>query len=200
MGGKDRPEGLNNLAKNILDREIRVKIIESEKPVYGYLNEDGSSNDAKIITRIALQPLYRKANIMLSKDNITEEEKNKIKEENNFLVKYYGELTPIIEKVKDYKEGDDINKLKRMTANTLIKNLKNKYKITVLSDMDPALQKAAKNHGISDNQRLDQQNHAILLDLENTNHNLNMKNAVLAKVLGGRGEKISHISLGVKTH
>ncbi|WP_145480484.1 hypothetical protein, partial [Yersinia similis] len=87
---KDRPEGLNNLAKNILDREIRVKIIESEKPVYGYLNEDGSSNDAKIITRIALQPLYRKVNIMLSKDNITEEVKNKIKEENNFLVKYYG--------------------------------------------------------------------------------------------------------------
>ncbi|CNF47272.1 Uncharacterised protein [Yersinia similis] len=195
---KDRPKGLNNLAKNILDREIRVKIIESEKPVYGYLNEDGSSNDAKIIIRIALQPLYRKANIMLSKDNITEEEKNKIKEENNFLVKYYGELTPIIEGVVDYKEGDNINQLQRMTANTLIKSLKDEYKITVLSDMDPALQKAAKNHGISDNQRLDQQNHAILLDLENTNHNLNMKNAVLAKVLGGRGEKISHISLGGK--
>ncbi|CNH72552.1 hypothetical protein [Yersinia pekkanenii] len=208
---KERPEILKTLIEKLLDKSIKVKVIESEKPVYGYLNpETGGSDDAKILERIALQPLRNKLNNIFYDEELTYEEKIKLLQKNNFLVKYFGEPIKLTKKISEieYEEknkykGKKIDNLQRMQANTLMTELVNDYgkdNIKILSDMDPALQKAARNNNINPSNRLDQQNHAILLDLKDPHdkNNLNMKNAVLAKVLGGRGEKISHISLGGK--
>ncbi|MBU9810543.1 hypothetical protein J1785_12465, partial [Rahnella sp. SL6] len=66
----------------------------------------------------------------------------------------------------------------------------------LLTDMDPYLQKAASSVGVPGKRCLDQQNHAILLNLNDAQLNFLPKYALLSKVLGGYGEKISHIDLG----
>lgn len=182
--GAQRPEQLTNLSKELTDKFISVKLIESEKPVYGYLDKaTGGSDDARILERIALYPLRN--------------------EEVDFLKQYFDgkPLQLNLSDIPDYHSEIKINELPRMSANVLIEELVGKYgveNVYVLSDMDPALQKAAKNNGIIGTNRVDQQNHAILLDKEDSHSNIEIKKAVLAKVLGGRGEKISHISLGGK--
>ncbi|CND36309.1 hypothetical protein [Yersinia pseudotuberculosis] len=209
--GKERPKILNKCIEDLLNKGIKVKVIESEKPVYGYLNpETGGSNDAKILERIALQPLRNKLNNIFFDEKIADKEKSELLQKYKFLEEYFGKPIKLTEKiteieyeVKNKYKDKKIDNLQRMQANTLLLGLVNKYgkdNIKVLSDMDPALQKAAKKSGIKGSNRLDQQNHAILLDLNDpfNKNNLNKKNAVLAKVLGGRGEKISHISLGGK--
>lgn len=186
--GTPRPAILASVAGKLLEKNIRVKFVESEKPVYGYLDkETGGSDDASILERFSLHPLR----------NAQRNEKNE------FLSHYFPvkALRSVLSGIGDYQSGDSINDLPRMSANRLVEDLISQYgkdNIKVLSDMDPALQKSSHNHGIIGGNRLDQQNHAILLDAANLNINLEMKKAVLAKVLGGRGENISHIGLGGK--
>ncbi|ALL39880.1 hypothetical protein B9T65_00045 [Serratia marcescens] len=186
--GTSRPAILASVAGKLLENNIRVKFVESEKPVYGYLDKKtGGSDDASILERISLHPLR----------NAQRNEKNK------FLSHYFEvkTLQSGLSSIGDYQSSDSVDDLLRMSANRLVEDLISQYgkdNIKVLSDMDPALQKASHNHGIEGGNRLDQQNHAILLDATNQNINLEMKKAVLAKVLGGRGENISHIGLGGK--
>lgn len=186
--GTPRPAILASVAGKLLEKNIRVKFVESEKPVYGYLDKKtGGSDDASILERISLYPL-RNA---------------QCNEKNEFLSHYFQvkALQSDLSTISDYQSSDNIDDLLRMSANRLVEDLITQYgkdSIKVLSDMDPALQKASRNHGIVGGNRLDQQNHAILLDATDLNINLEMKKAVLAKVLGGRGENISHIGLGGK--
>ncbi len=183
-----RPALLASVAGKLLEKNIRVKFVESEKPVYGYLDKKtGGSDDASILERISLHPLR----------NTQRNEKN------DFLSHYFQVKTLQLElsNISDYQISDNVDDLLRMSANRLVENLIIQYgkdNIKVLSDMDPALQKASCNHGIASENRLDQQNHAILLNTTDSSINLQMKKAVLAKVLGGRGENISHIGLGGK--
>ncbi|NDO82781.1 hypothetical protein CJP72_18990 [Citrobacter sp. NCU1] len=182
--GNQRPEQLIKLSEELTKKSISVKLVESEKPVYGYLDKaTGGSDDARILERIALSPLRN--------------------EKMDFLKQYFEEklLQPSVSDITDYNSEIKINELPRMSANTLIDELVGNYgveNVYVLSDMDPALQKAANNNGVIGTHRLDQQNHAILLDINAPHLNIEMRKAVLAKVLGGRGEQISHISLGGK--
>lgn len=186
--GTPRPAILASVAGKLLEKNIRVKFVESEKPVYGYLDKKtGGSDDASILERISLHPLR----------NAQRNEKNEFLS-NYFQVKT---LQSDLSRIGDYQSSDNVDDLLRMSANRLVVDLISQYgkdNIKVLSDMDPALQKASRNHGIAGGNRLDQQNHAILLDATNLNINLEMKKSVLAKVLGGRGENISHIDLGGK--
>jgi len=182
--GTPRPELLTKLADKLVTNNIDVKFIESEKPVYGYLDpKTGGSDDPKILERIALAPLRG--------------------EKYKFLHKYYPQKDSIkdMSSIHNYKLGDSIEELTRMSANDLMNDLTKKYdkkNIVALSDMAPDLMKAAKNNGILKGNRVDQGNHALLLEPDNNKKNHSLENAVLAKVLGGRGEKISHIALGGK--
>lgn len=104
---------------------------------------------------------------------------------------------------KDYSGDIDIDSIPRISAFNLIKNIIQENKggkdnIWILSDMDPGLQKAAQKHGIPAEHRVDQQNHAILLNENDVDSNVVLPNAVLAKVLDARGGMISHIALGGK--
>lgn len=187
--GTQRPALLENLANKLVEMGVQVRIAESDKPVYGYLDaKTGSSNDPEILKRIALHPMRDK----------------EITEKNYFLNKYFPQDTLQQQKeIKDYPAEDGFENLPRMSASALIENIisvngKNKDNIWVLSDMDPGLQKAAHKHGIPDKHRVDQQNHAILLKETEEDSNLVLANAVLAKVLDARGANISHIALGGK--
>lgn len=187
--GTQRPALLENLANKLVDMGLQVRIAESDKPVYGYLDaKTGSSDDPEILKRIALQPLRYKERT----------------ERNYFPNKYFLQDTLQQQKeIKDYSTGDGFESLPRMSASALIGNIisvngGNKDNIWVLSDMDPGLQKAAHKNGIPDEHRVDQQNHAILLNETDEDSNLVLANAVLAKVLDARGANISHIALGGK--
>lgn len=187
--GTQRPSLLENLANKLVGTGIQVRIAESDKPVYGYLDaKTGSSNDPEILKRIALHPLRDKERT----------------EKNNFLNRYFPQSTLQQQKeIKDYIPGDGVENLPRMSASSLIEkvisvNGHSKDNILVLSDMDPGLQKAAYKHGIPNEHRVDQQNHAILLKEADEDSNLVLANAVLAKVLDARGASISHIALGGK--
>lgn len=187
--GTQRPALLENLANKLVETGVQVRIAESDKPVYGYLNaKTGSSNDPEILRRIALHPLRDKERT----------------ERNSFLNRYFPQESLQQQKeIKNYTIGDEVENLPRMSASTLIENIirvngGNKDNIWVLSDMDPSLQKAAHKHSIPYEHRVDQQNHAILLKKTDEDSNLVLANAVLAKVLDARGANISHIALGEK--
>ncbi|QUG76196.1 hypothetical protein GKQ23_14835 [Erwinia sp. E602] len=187
--GTPRPALLEILAKTLLSNGISVILAESDKPVYGYLDEKtGSSNDPEILKRIALHPLRDKEKIG----------------KNAFLNKYFPcQLPPQKSSFKNYTPGDDFENLPRISAFTMMENIirmndQKKDNIWVLSDMDPGLQKAAHKNCIPRKHRVDQQNHAILLKENDINSNLLLANAVLSKVLDARGAGISHIALGGK--
>lgn len=189
--GTKRPAQLSDIAGKLTARNIDVKFIESEKPVYGYLDKTtGGSDDARILERIALHPLRNTS------------PKGKYKFLANYFTKKPREAS--FENIEKFSSGSsqfNLDELPRMSAPQLIDSVAQVYglgNIKILSDMDPALQKAARNAGIAESQRLDQQNHAILLNRSDREKNVSMDKAVLAKVLGGRGEHISHISLGGK--
>lgn len=187
--GTQRPALLKSLANKLVEKGVQVRIAESDKPVYGYLDaKSGSSDDSEILKRIALHPLRDKERT----------------EENYFLNKYFPQgMLQQQKEIKDYPTRTGFENLPRMSASALIENIisvngGNKDNIWVLSDMDPGLQKAAHKHGIPDERRVDQQNHAILLKETEEDSNLVLANAVLAKVLDARGANISHIALGGK--
>lgn len=187
--GTQIPALLENLANKFVEMGVQVKIAESDKPVYGYLNaKTGSFNDPEILKRIALYPLRDKERT----------------EKNSFLNRYFSQNTLQQQKeIKYYTTGDRFEDLPIMSASALIKNIisangKNKDNIWVLSDMDPGLQKASYKHSIPHEHRVNQQNHAILLKETDEDSNLVLANAVLAKVLDARGSSILHIALGGK--
>lgn len=168
-----RAPGLDDIAHNLKDQGVTVVMAEADKSVMGYLQPEGASDDSKIITGIAYTPRRPCA----TTDNILN--------------------------VKIFKAKGDFADLPSISAKDLMKSIQQfvgpdvmHSKFKVLTDMDPALQKAARDVGIPGEQRVDQQNHAILLDTEHVAANLHPKYAHLAKVLGGTGELVSHIDLG----
>lgn len=185
--GTPRPVLLGKLADKLVSQGVDVRLVESDKPVYGYLDEKtGCSNDPEILKRISLQPLRNKEKIG----------------KNSFLEKYFPQKKPVhINDLRSYTPGDNLDNLPSISASRLIEsiiNVKGKDNVWVLSDMDPGLQKAALKQNICQERRVDQQNHAILLHRDDHNSNLAMANSVLAKVLDARGAKISHIEPGGK--
>lgn len=178
---------LQTLANKLASRGIHVLLTESTKPVYGYLDDKtGGSDDAKILERLASNPLRYRNNRPALLPDISHRTRTLSPE--TFLSNIL-----------------DINKLPVIESADLFSHLK-KYldiktfqkRIYVLTDMDYSLQKSAAKAGVPAIHRLDQQNHAILLDPKNSAMNLLPKYALLAKVLGGTFENISHISLGEK--
>lgn len=184
-----RSNMLNRVANKLIAHNVTVKFAECGKPIYGYINKSsGSSNDVETLRRIALHPLRNKKTSPL----------------NHFIEKYfhsknevkYNEITP-------YRLGDDLNDLPKITHENLISGVINTDKISkenvfILTDMDPGLQKSAFNHKIPNDNRIDQQNHSIMLKKDNKKTTRYYANALLAKILDARGGKISHISLGKK--
>lgn len=172
--GKPRPKQLADLARNLKNEGVTVLLLEAEKSVHGVLNEDGSSKDEAILDRIAQMPRRDQA-----------------------------PLTTIAQAV-EFNADADIQQLKQIDANHLVDSIheimgqENMGKVFVLTDMDPALQKAAARYGVPDHQRVDQQNHPILLNLNDAHANLAPNMGVLGKVLGGHGEYVAYIGLGEK--
>lgn len=183
--GTPRSPLVASLARKLVSQKIHVWIAESDKSIYGYLNKDtGGSDDANILQRVTHFPLRNQQN----KIN-TSEKKQKI-------------ITNLNECVY-FKNDTSENELPVISAKDLMSGVLAEFGHTViaertylLTDMDPYLQKAASSAGVPGKRCLDQQNHAILLNLNDTQLNLLPKYALLSKVLGGYGEKISHIDLG----
>ncbi|WP_395489114.1 hypothetical protein ACG1VR_14100 [Cedecea davisae] len=184
-----RPALLKNIANRLVSAGVQVKVTESDKPVYGYLDEKtGSSNDPKILKRIALHPLRDKKQFG----------------KNLFLKNYFPQHhLPHKNEIRHYAKDDDLEILPRISATNLFENIihisgHSKKNIWILSDMDPGLQKAAHLYDIPNVQRVDQQNHSLLLKKNDDDSNLSLANAILTKVLDAREANISHIALGGK--
>jgi len=174
-----RPAALSDLAKALLEHGVHVIGAEADKSVYGFLDQKtGHSDDAAILDKFAH---YATRDTLGRKTSLTA--------------------------CKIYRNPDDFQTLPKISARHLMRSLAAIIgdeaiytKVKILTDMDPYLQKAAKNQGVPGENRLDQQNHAILLNPDHPNSAANFVpvNALLAKVLGGTGERVSHIGLGEK--
>ncbi|GLT16652.1 hypothetical protein GCM10007938_04280 [Vibrio zhanjiangensis] len=168
---------LLDLCRLLAVNNIHVILSQCDKPIYGYLTENGGSDDPQIMRRLASYPQRQVSDKTLLDARLFNP---------NSHESVYGSI-PII------------------TAKNLFSTLTDtscgsaiaKEKIYVLTDMAPDLQKAASKHDISKTHRIDQQNHAIMLKPDMRDDNA-PQNALLAKVLGGTGEQISHIGLGEK--
>lgn len=174
--GKERPAQLASLAKSFSDIGATVLLVEAEKSIHGFLKDDGSSDDPAILNRINLMPKRADADLIT------------------------------VAQAKVFSGAGDLAKLQSIDANHLVDSVyemlgaENMHKVVVLTDMDPALQKAAARFGVPDDNRVDQQNHPILLALDEGKQadNLQPHMGVLGKVLGGHGEQIAYIGLGEK--
>ena len=172
--GQPRPAALRQLADKLKHNGINVVVAEADKSVYGFLDKKtGGSDDASILDKLA----------------------------------HYSQRGPDtttqLTDCRAYRGSDDLQALPSISAKDLMQSLHDLAgdampdKVRVLTDMDPYLQKAAQQQAVPGAHRLDQQNHAILFSpAAEANHA--PKNALLAKVLGGTAEKISHIGLGDK--
>ncbi|MCS2160977.1 hypothetical protein MUU47_07515 [Scandinavium sp. H11S7] len=155
--GTPRSPLISALAKKLVEHNISVILAESDKSVYGYLNKDtGGSDDAAILKRMSHYPLRDTA------ANV--DDKNKITGLNEC---HYFQL------------GTDLTHLPLISAKQLMSSIAATLgqnilteRCYLLTDMDPGLQKAAAAVGIPGKLRLDQQNHAILLNLNDTQLNL----------------------------
>ncbi|NOH72246.1 hypothetical protein F0225_12990 [Vibrio pectenicida] len=168
---------LSDLCRLLSANKVNVILAQSDKPIYGYLTKSGGSDDTNIMRRLASYPQREVSNKTLADA--------KLFHPNNSDVSYQSLPTITAKNIFSYIVGE---KSKGLIA---------EEKIYVLTDMAPDLQKAAGKHNIMSTHRVDQQNHAIMLQ-PNDQHDHNPKNALLTKVLGGTGEQISHIGLGEK--
>ncbi|TPG59301.1 UDP-N-acetylglucosamine--N-acetylmuramyl-(pentapeptide) pyrophosphoryl-undecaprenol N-acetylglucosamine transferase [Ewingella americana] len=180
-----RPVALKTLSQALIDKGIPVWLAESDKAIYGYLNkETGGSDDASILQRISHFP------------------------QRNASATHNAGTSASVSSLRDclaYKPGMEFTALPVISAKDLMSSISRLFprevmenRCYVLTDMDPYLQKAAALHGVPGKRRVDQQNHAILLNLTDSELNLLPKYALLAKVLGGTRESVSHIALGGK--
>lgn len=171
---KPRPAQLGALLASFKQAGVEVLMVEAEKSVHGYLKDDGSSDDVSILHRMAMHPWRSDADITT------------------------------VTQAKAFHGPGDIAGLPSIDANHLVDSAieilgdEHLDKLYMLSDMDPPLEKAGKRMGAPGEQRVDQQNHGILLDLDDRSANLKPNMAVLSKVLGGYGERVGHIGLGEK--
>ncbi|AYN27492.1 hypothetical protein D8682_11195 [Buttiauxella sp. 3AFRM03] len=183
--GTPRSPLVANLAKTLINRQINVWIAESDKSIYGYLNkETGGSDDASILQHITRFP----------QRNVTPQSARKDDSQKTIT-----ELTQCV----SFQTDEDCKNLPIISAKNLMNSMAATFgreimaeRCYVLTDMDPYLQKAAQAAGVPGKRCLDQQNHAILLNLNDSQLNILPKYALLSKVLGGYGEQISHIDLG----
>ncbi|RDU94679.1 hypothetical protein DWV00_32765 [Trinickia dinghuensis] len=192
--GRDRPRSLDTLATKLKANGIHVIVAQADKSVYGYLDaRTGGSDDAKIIERFATYP---KRNDSPAPRLLANDRRQQIN----------GATIGSITEARSYSsDGESFKRIPVISAKQLMTSVHNTIggaafgsKVRVLTDMDPYLQKAAKNLGVPDEHRVDQQNHAILLNAENPELDMVPEKSLLAKVLGGTGEHVSHIELGAK--
>ncbi|KAB8065250.1 type 1 periplasmic-binding domain-containing protein [Janthinobacterium violaceinigrum] len=174
--GKERPDSLEVLAKQLKDKNINVIVAAATKSVQGFLREDGTSDDPRILTDFANSPLRDTSAYITGLEDAKHLESN-------------------------FK--DEFKDVKTIEAKDLMQSISNaigadkmKTHVRVLTDMDHTLQKAASNHEVPSEHRLDQQNHAVMLEMNDSD--LKKENAVLSKVLGGNREMVAHIDLGGK--
>lgn len=195
----NRPDELENLASTLNRRGINVVVAEADKSVIGYLREDGSSDDPRILDRLADMPNRPDAATatVLDAGLYTGPESINWQDLQHVSISAKDLMTTIRETITpeepDAADGGRPHRRPRL-------NHPIEYKVKVLTDMDPALQKAARQVGVHDDNRLDQQNHGIMIstDPRHAGDNLLPEKAFLAKVLSGMGERVSHIGLGDK--
>ncbi|AEG94112.1 hypothetical protein [Ramlibacter tataouinensis] len=173
--GKPRSkQQLDKIAAHAKAQGIEVLLVQADKSVMGYLKPSGASDDAKIIDRFAKHAARPTADI----SHIEQ-------------ARIYGEAS-------DFDNPNSISgKHLGLTLKELIGEKAMGERVKVFTDMDHDLLKGMLNAGVSPNNAVDQQNHAILLEGE-VSKDVVDKNALLAKVLSSRGAKISHIGLGDK--
>jgi hypothetical protein len=174
--GRPRSPDLDKLAHRLTREGVIVVIAEADKSVQGYLQPHGASDDARILTRLAAEMPNRPPSGARS-----------------------------ITDAHVFRQEGDFQSLPSISAKDLMGSIKQIVgeeamgsKFRVLTDMDPALQKAAAENGVPAHARVDQQNHAVLLDRVEVDANFKPENAFLAKVLSGHGSRVSHIGLGDK--
>lgn len=194
-----RPDELETLANTLRGRGINVVVAEADKSVIGYLTPDGSSDDPRILDRLANMPnrpnaatgTVLDAGLYTGPGSIDWQELRHVSISAKDLMTTIHEIITPEEPVA--ADGDRPQRRPRLTHPI-------EYKVKVLTDMDPALQKAASQVGVPDDHRLDQQNHGIMIstDPRHAANNLEPEKAFLAKVLSGMGERVSHIGLGDK--
>lgn len=172
------PPQMINLAEGMRQRGINVLVVGADKSVKGFLKASGASDDAEIIRNIADQPRRRPVALGHIQEAEVYDGNNEVFETEHTI------------------SGRDL--FESMTS--VIGKDAAKDKVFVLTDMDPDLQKGAMQAGIPGEHRVDQQNHAILLDQSGLDANLSPVNSILTKVLGGTGEIVSNIGLGDKTN
>jgi hypothetical protein len=175
---------INEIVKELKQKNINVALALVDKTVYGYLKSDGRSDGGEIVRRFANYPTRECCSNDIN---------------NVYIVTNEPSITDII-------YGDNVQLIKSftMSAKSLIASLATVVPTTqeslencyVITDMDPYLQKAAIAFGIPPKNCVDQQNHAILLNENNDDFKPHM--ALLAKVLCGYGGKVSHMGLGNK--
>jgi hypothetical protein len=172
-----RSPKLDALAANLTQRGITVVMAEADKSVMGFLKQ-GQADDAKILHRMATLP-QRQAG---------------------------PDAASTIADCKVFRREGDFQALPGISAKDLMRSIGDavgaeamKSKFRVLTDSEPALQKAAAESGVPANSRVDQQNHAVVFDLDDVQATLhNPAHAFMSKVLSGQGERVSHIALGAK--
>ncbi|NVE00144.1 hypothetical protein HUX62_19185 [Massilia sp. BJB1822] len=191
MGKKDRPQDLAKLTVALQEKGVNVILAEATKSVQGYIRPDGSSDDPEILKGLS-KAAQRTGERITDLDHAE-------------CYRPATDAAPMLDSecrtalVERAQKELDI--LVSMDAKELMDSLQShigdKIKdVKVLTDMDPALQKAARQAGVLDDNRVDQQNHAILLS--KTESNCVGSKALLAKVLSGNREKVAHIGLGDK--
>jgi hypothetical protein len=218
---KERPKSLNDLGLYLEGKKIKLIAAEADKSVYGYLikKEDGKegmeiggSNDGNIIERSSTYARRTQDALpsLLAKDRGTESLKTVDSIEHGATPGTNGSGENFFAKLPVISAKNLMSSLKTTIGTEAMER-----QVMVLTDMDPSLQKAAKENGVPDHHRLDQQNHAILLknmlgDLFDESGNYQegsfsklpqkekIRFSLLAKVLGGTGEIVSHIDLGKK--
>lgn len=172
------PPQMLDLARNMRDRGINVVAVGADKSVKGFLKPSGASDDPEIIGNIANQP--KRAPVRMG--HIQEGAA-------------YDGNDDVFHRDQTISGRDLVESMAKVLGKDAMDN-----KVFLLSDMDPDLQKGGKQGGIPDEHRLEQSNHPIMLDLSSVEANLVPHKAILSKVLGGFGERVSYIGLGNKTN
>jgi hypothetical protein len=183
QGNKRSPE-LNELAKNLLANKINLLNFGADKSVQGFLNPDGSSDDAQLVQRFAMLPRRQMPDIgsILDAELLTPPAD--------------GDAAPAIDYNKDFPTLTAKQMFQSLQKIVDQKTLANKT--FVLTDMAPDLHKAASAVAVTNNNRVEQSNHPILLRMKTGQQaqNQSYENAVLTKVLNSYGGKQSYIGLG----
>ena len=176
--GKPRAGSLETLAAKAQANNINVIALDADKSVIGFLDKTtGGSDDGSLVTRFAELATRKQADTKtITKGRMYDGSAD-----------FFKANSPAI----------SANNLMRTLADTIGKTAMG-TRVKVLTDMAPDLHKAAEKYGVPGENRVDQQNHGILLDLSDARLHTNFETnrAILMKVLNTYGGLHSHIGLG----